>query len=102
MITEQDREAIDEILDCFDFYKVEQVMKHLEWKWHSCGGVPERWDLRKSARESLEQVATNLNTKASEYYIGTGGFFAEGKLYPGDTKKYLKLSFVVSEWDNYD
>lgn len=102
MITEQDREAIDEILDCFDFHKVEQVVKHLEWKWHSCGGVPERWDLRRSARNSLEMVVTVLNTSTTEYETGTGGFIAEGRLYPGDTKKYLKLSFVVADWDNYD
>lgn len=96
-------EEINSILDCFDFYKVKQVMEFLEWTWCNTDGVPEIWDLRKKARYCLQNVAEQVIFRPEkEYFTATGGFYASAKVYDDDPKIYLDLKFVVSDWDNFD
>jgi hypothetical protein len=98
----EDRESIDYILDCFDFNKVHEAMKALKWGWAKTDmEVPETWELRKQARELLEEVFVRLDV-VDEYLVGTGGFQAIGKTYPRDTHKYVRLEFLVTGWDNYE
>jgi hypothetical protein len=92
--TTQDR--IDEIMDNFNFNKVEETMKALNWQWSSTNGVPEQHELRKQARRLLKDVSTkNVSESDFRYYISTGGFKAT-KYFDGD----LALEFIVSSWDN--
>lgn len=96
---------IDEILDCFDFERVKKVMDHLNWEWVlSDSGVPEIYELRKRARELLQTVVVGVQKKESEgsYFTATGGFYAEARVYPDDSKIYLRLSFQVTDWDNWE
>lgn len=46
---------IDEIMDTFDFRKVHEVMKMLEWEWMG-NGVPEEYDLRVGARKLMKNL----------------------------------------------
>ena len=101
-MTDEDQKTVDEILDCFDFEKVHKVMRFLNWTWGFNHESPEIYELRKKARYLIKIVVSNLNTNTPEYETGTGGFSVSGRLYPGDTKKYIKLSFNIAEWDNYD
>ena len=84
------KEAIEHILDNFDFEKVHETMTSLDWTWHSTDGVPEIPDLRKEARRLLKDVAKR---KENKFFISTGGFqvYKEGG--------YLELKFVIAEWD---
>jgi hypothetical protein len=62
------QKQIDEIMDFFDFHKVQKMMEAVEWTWHD-EGVPDEPDLRQTARKLLQQlVEQNLSE------IGTGGF----------------------------
>ena len=92
------QEHIDEILDQFDFETVRKVMVALDWTWSSTDGnhfqVPEIYNLRKVARDLLQQCA---NTESKHYFCSTGGFSAEKR--DGDT---LILEFVVSDWSTWD
>ena len=92
-------ETIDYILDNFDFEKVKKVMDVLEWKyWDSPYSTVTIAELRQLARKLLTEV---YNEPALDRTIlGSGGFEAERRMYPGDTKKYLHLKFVVAEWYN--
>lgn len=83
------KEAIDEILDNFNFERVHNVMMHLDWDWASTDGVPNISDLRKCARRLLKEVAY------SEEYnsVGTGGLEAYKK------DRELSLKFVLDYWD---
>lgn len=92
---------IEDILDHFDFEKVKKAMDALEWKYgDSEDKVVSIYELRKMARYLLNS-ANNKNP--SEYWFtGCGGFEVERWMYPGDTKKYFSLKFVVSEWSNAD
>ncbi len=65
-------EIIDEILDEFDFEIVHRTMKALEWTWHGSVESPSIGDLRRMARELLQELLRN-----DKYHLtGTGGLYA--------------------------
>lgn len=84
------KEAIENILDHFDFERIYKAMKALDWTWASTDGVPEVPDLRKKARELLKEVSKR---KEDRITIGTGGFEVD----KGDG--ILRLKFVIAEWE---
>lgn len=86
------QDAIDEIMDNFDFGKVAKVMEGLNWRWANSETelqIPDVAELRKQARRLLK-TALKENTG-----IATGGF----KVTYLKDEKFLHLEFVVSEWD---
>jgi len=85
------QEQLDEIMDNFDFHKVQRVMVFLEWEYSGEGAnyIPEESELRRRARKLLNQCI-ELNTT-----ISTGGFEAIGT-------DDIKLSFVVEEYECWD
>ena len=95
-------DTILDILESFDYERVKSVMDHLNWAWSSEDGfkVPEMYDIRKQARKLLVECAqATLASNEGEYVIGTGGFRAEGKLYD-DGFLWLRLAFIIEEYDN--
>jgi hypothetical protein len=94
---------IEEILDEFDFYKVQKTMEALDWNYYnSPDKVPSIGELRRLARSLLEEAHKNCTSTAPESITSMGGFEATCKLFPGTEKKYITLKFVVTEWGNYD
>lgn len=91
MTSEKQQEAIDEIMDNFDFDKVFRVMKFLEWGWMDYG-VPSVSDLRGTARVLLKEC---IKSKSD---VSTGGLCAYYYEFDG-IGVILKLKFVVEEWD---
>ena len=83
---------INEILNNFDFKKVNQAMKLLNWKWfykESEDKIPTITQLKKEAKNLLKQVID-----CSEYSVcSTGGFVARKEF------GYLLLEFVLEDWD---
>ena len=95
--------SIETILDEFDFYKVERAMQALHWKWAGSCGVPSIGEMRQQARSLLYMVRdVDTPDESAEYSAATGGFKATRRLYPGDSKKYLTLEFIVASWDNHE
>ena len=94
-------EAIENILDEFDFARVQVTMEALDWTWVTAEyGFPSLGELRRKARELLEDV---YYKEASPFFmVGTGGFEALRTMETGDLTKYLSLKFVVAEWNNYE
>lgn len=94
MLTEREQEAIDNIMDYFDFDKVLKTMIALDWKW-----VKEAHksidDLEIPSIERIRREARRLLIRAIEIKdsTSTGGFQAEYD----DDNLYLRL--VVAEWD---
>lgn len=81
------KQQIDYIMDTFDFKRVHDVMKLLNWKWVSSeNGVPSEYELRKKARMLMEQSANERSG------IGTGGFYAEYKEGIEDDKPWLNIN----------
>ena len=94
MLTEREQEAIDNIMDYFDFDKVLKTMIALDWKWvkedHKSIDdleIPSIERIRKTAREAL------IRAIEIKDYTSSGGFEAECE----DGVLYLR--FVVEEWD---
>ena len=65
------QEQIDEIMDTFDFDRVHEVMKAVNWKWHTDSEceVPDQYKLRQEARRLLKVLFKNR-------MAATGGFCA--------------------------
>lgn len=92
------QDKIDDIMDNFDFNKVETVMKATNWTWASTHGVPVEHELRKQARELLKSVSQHYVSELDfRYAISTGGFKAT-KYYDGE----LELEFIMAKWDTGD
>ena len=94
-------ETIENILDEFDFHRVQQVMIALNWQWATAvDGVPYVGELRRQARSLLEDVYRHGATTCIT--MGFGGFEATRLMGVGDLNKYLSLKFVVEEGNNHD
>jgi len=84
-------EAINQIMDQFNFARVHRAMTILDWKWDFGKDelrVPEEYELRRRARELLRGAA---ETEAG-YFISSGGFKASRE------QGALMLEFVLEEW----
>tara|TARA_R110000822_G_scaffold137410_1_gene274931 strand:- start:2411 stop:2704 length:294 start_codon:yes stop_codon:yes gene_type:complete len=94
-------ETIENILDEFDFHRVQKVMKALDWRWYGTEDVfPSVADLRRQARSLLEDVYHHSDTTCIT--MGCGGFEATRLMGVGDLNKYLSLKFVVEEGNNHE
>jgi hypothetical protein len=92
---------IESILDEFDFNRVQTAMKALDWKYYnSADAYPSIGELRRMARQLL--LEAYVAPVCPEWTTGTGGFEVTRYMYIGDTKKYISLKFVLTEWNNYD
>jgi len=89
-MTEDQRKAVDNIMDWFDFDKVHKTMRALRWEWVGAEEkIPCQGEIREKARRMLtESIETQMS-------IGSGGL--QVTYIPGEG--FLKLEFVVSEWD---
>jgi len=98
-------DMIKEIIDMFDFGRVETVMDALNWKWR--GETPTLYDLREEALRLLRGAAKSRlgDFKDTHHEIAIinacGGFEARAYCNEDKTKiTGLDLAFVVSSWDS--
>ena len=89
-MTEEQRKAVDNIMDWFDFERVHKTMRALRWEWI---GAEEKIPCQGEIRERARQLLTDAIQ--SEMSIGSGGLQVTYVPVEG----FLKLEFVVSEWD---
>ena len=61
---------IDDIMDSFEFDKVQIVMTALDWKWYSHEDIPGIIEIRQSARKTLNSL------KDGNRMSGSAGFYA--------------------------
>jgi len=93
-----------DIINNFDFEKVHDVMKHLNWTWYP-KGIPTVDDLRFSARERIESVikVCLLDAKPDEeYFVSSGGLKATAIKNDYGQITFIQLEFVVVSWDLND
>lgn len=91
--------AINYIVDMVDWNDVREAMLCLDWKWGS-DGTPEVYQLKQTALELAERAVSEVIKSKSEYYTETGGISVNAKYYGDNGDVYLKVSFVLSSWDN--
>jgi hypothetical protein len=89
-MTEQELVAVNNIMDWFDFTKVLRVMKILRWKWvDAIDDIPSEGEIREFARGLL------IRSVEERISIGSGGFQVTNV----HNNSFLKLEFIVSEWE---
>lgn len=87
---------VDEIMDWFDFGKVEEVMQALDWEWFGAEeGVPNQAELRIASRNLLNSAWDDSVVRGVSTTHGSGGFYAKADAY----QDYLELNFVVASWE---
>jgi hypothetical protein len=89
--------TINNVMDNFDFERVEKVMDCLEWSWgvgHD-EHVPDIYEIKQFARHLLADTIIRLShlIENKSLSLSTGGFVATS--YRDGS---LSLSFVVEEW----
>lgn len=90
--------AIDEVMDWFDFDRVHQTMTFLKWNWGT-EGVPTIQDLRKFVRENMKRTYYTLVDNNKDYDgIATGGFCIECVRDKEDGVIYFKVRFELTSW----
>jgi hypothetical protein len=103
-------DMIDEIMEEFNFGKVESVMYHLNWRWAGeYNRTPNIDELRERAQELLESAAkSRLGDYIDEHHelgiiSATGGFNATAWCNEAKTEiTGLKLEFIVADWDTFN
>lgn len=103
-------DMIDEIMEEFDFGRVESVMLYLNWKWGmSTYRTPQIDELKETAEQLLRNVAElRLGTYIDEHYkvvifSAAGGFKATAWCNEAKTEiTGLKLEFIVDSWDSFN
>jgi len=66
---------IDEVMDEFNFGKVQKVMDFLGWQWAGAEeGVPREAELRKQVRDLMDICYQQSFTHKRDWNTGTGGF----------------------------
>lgn len=103
------QELINEVLDNFDFNKVHQVMKFLNWKWFnfedSTYELPSIRQLINQAEKYLGMAYNGLEKiehNEHSYMVGSGGFEAQAKRYPAGLDKpdvLLTLTFNLASFE---
>lgn len=88
-------ECIDEIIDGFDFKKVRKVMKFLKWEWEPSGEIPNKKELRNTARDLLSRAWDNTLSEKMDYVVATGGFEVS-TWYSAKKVSFINLSFIIS------
>lgn len=81
------------LLEQFDFDKVRKAMRAVDWVWcfsKSKTGVPSVNELKKAAKELLDEVASKAGKEA--FWIGSGGLRVNYSPYLG-----LSLEFILEE-----
>jgi len=105
---ERFQKEIDTLMNEFDFGGVNYAMNALNWNWvnenEAIPRVPTLDEIKKRAKEILQEAAEKAVLTKDEFVISTGGFRAEAKYYPkeGIKKSFLwvRLAFVLQDWDN--
>jgi hypothetical protein len=84
------QELIDEVMDNFDFAKVQRAMRLLNWTWHDVG-IPKEYDLKVTVRDLIKSLESeNCNE------IATGGFIVRYN------NNCLRVIFSLEEWIAYE
>lgn len=92
----------DEIMDSFDFKKVQEVMEHLDWTWQDDKTPPDESEIRRNARKLLR-----LAIEQDESMF-TGGFAVAIRSGEESGKKWaaIDLAFEIestfNDGEDYD
>jgi hypothetical protein len=98
------KNMIKEIIECFNFEKCHKVMVALDWGWWG-EGTPSIERMKESAtnrlNDAIEGVLNRENNTRSDvpYVVSSGGFKATAYKNRYGYLDFIKLEFVVADWE---
>lgn len=97
-LTFSERMKVQDIMEDFNFQKVHDVMKQLDWKWAMTKyGVPTLDELKSEAKRLL------IDACVEHTCVATGGFRAvyEAGESPDDPDPFIGLEFIIEECEGF-
>jgi hypothetical protein len=101
---ERHQRMMFDIMNNFEFERVQKAMTCLDWGWYP-DGIPTIDAIRFAARERLELVIKNClldSTPEQEYFVSSGGLKATAIKDDYGQITFLQLEFVLTSWDLND
>jgi hypothetical protein len=91
---------VEYVLDYFDFDRAYKARVAVDWP----GTEKDIGDLRQFARQLIRMALKGVSLGTTDNTtIASGGFRVDVATYADEAEKiYLRLSFVLTETDNYD
>jgi hypothetical protein len=99
------QKSIDNIIDNFNWDRVQKVMEFLDWKWYgSCEGeVPTIGPLIRQSMDLLNKAYDLCEQYKEITRVGTGGLYAMAFWDDEEKEVYhLELYFALSSWEEYN
>jgi hypothetical protein len=95
---------MSEIMQNFDFERVQTTMHALNWTWRGSKQSPTLSELQETAENLLISAIDGIQKEwyikpDVSYFACTGGFEAMAILGEDLKLSYLSLKFILSEWD---
>ena len=100
---EKEQDMITNILENFDFGKVQRTMEFLDWRWGFNEEPVTEEMLRRSAIIRLEdamKMAKNGKHSYTTYFSSSGGLKANAWKNRYGHIEAISLEFIVSDWHN--
>ena len=102
----------DKLIEQFDYEKVYCHMEYDKWVWITPKriGVPSIQEMKETNRKyiletyntALDKLNKKLNKKKTTARMTTGGYVYETTVYRSEERPYMRLSFVLTDCDNYN
>jgi len=101
-----EEELIDEVLKEFNFGKCKSVMDHLRWGWGFDNQVPTIQELKKSARNRINNAIEGINSDKTHSYRETYTCSSGGLKASVWKNRYgrisdIQLEFVLTDWSTF-
>lgn len=91
---------IDDIMENYNFQKVQDVMIFLNWSWFGADESPSINELKDKAREHLTSAYDLSEQHQDNVAIANGGFHALARYSYDELEVFsLELMFSVANWD---
>ena len=98
------QEFIDEIMDEFDFSKVQRTMEFLKWKITTEDGliIPSEPTLRRNARQQIYRLIDSMENITDDVYYSHCGPFKVRIVKEDNKITSISLDFVAENWEAYE
>jgi len=108
-INRKEQELIDEVIQNFDFYKCQLMMEYMGWRWMTHDGyrIPTKYDLIEAAKDRIQSAIEGIKEAGrmglnEAYGSSSGGLKATVYKNRYNQITFIKLEFILTEWDAGD
>lgn len=86
-------QLFEEMIYGFNFYKVREVMRFLDWKWWNSNDYPTVSTMKTAVKSMFDTCWNGSLSQGSQYAVESGGF----RVTVDVTNNYSSLNFIVEQ-----